>query len=151
MNRDHRRTQQKRVSKMLMVSKAYIVVLWDGVEKIPTAIMDCQAFTDPDNPTKTPIATSFGEIASFIIGSVKNCIKKADMNTAKLSQAEHAELIKEQRSKQMAAFAGTDQPPATPEPGAPAVPQAEVAPPPAPGPQIDLGGRVLPFRKKESP
>jgi hypothetical protein len=87
---------------MLSLSKSYIVILWDGHDKTPFALMDLGALRE----LRTPIATSFGEIASFAAGSIQNCQKKLGMTDAESKQADLAELIRAQRSSELSQFAG---------------------------------------------
>jgi hypothetical protein len=150
MNRDHRRTQQRRVAKMIMLSKAYIVVMWDGVEKVPTALIDCAAFTREDNKgekIKTPLATSFGEIASFIIGSVQNCAKKATLTLGQLAQQEHFELVREQKSAHLQSFLTEDDKKELADKEAREAGAAPADPVPAAG-LLDANGKMIPFKTK---
>jgi len=157
MGRDENRKQRKRVAKMLSISKCYIAVMWDGLEKTPLAVMDAAALRDQ----KTPVATCFGKIASGIMFEINECKKKADLNQAQLSQLEHAELIREQKSKELQGFL-TDEdreelrrkeeeknaPEIAPGIVAAADTPAPPVPPTLPPLLYDASGRTLPFKTK---
>ena len=100
-----RRVQRKRVARMIEVSESYVVVLWDGKDKMPFAIMDVATIKEQ----KTPCATAFGEIASGVGQVLMACQKKVTtegLTPGQASQAEHAEHIRQERSRQLAEAAG---------------------------------------------
>jgi hypothetical protein len=155
MGRDENRKQRKRVAKMLSISRCYIAVLWDGVEKAPIAVIDAAALKDQ----KTPVATAFGNIASGIGHEIMQCIKKNELTRAQLSQLEHAEAVNKQRSDMLqgfltdedkAALAAEEAAKSAPvvTPGIVRVEGAE-PPPTLPPTLFDASGKTVPFRKKE--
>ncbi|MGA2091790.1 MAG: hypothetical protein ABSH16_00080 [Sedimentisphaerales bacterium] len=94
---------------MIEVSASYICILWDGRDKMPFAVMDCAEVKE----LKTPVATAFGEIATGVGQVLMACQKKVGqigLTPAQLSQAEHAEHLRAERSKQLAASAGEPAP-----------------------------------------
>lgn len=142
MGRDENRLQRKRTAKMLSISKCYIAVMWDGRDKTPIAVMDAGALKEQ----KTPVATAFGRIASGVMFEINQCQKKADLNQAQLSQLEHGELVKEQKSKELQSFlTDEDRAELQRKEDEKSVP----VPPTLPPLLYDASGKTIPFRKKE--
>ena len=82
--RESRRRQRRIVSKMVSVSKAYIVVMWDGRDPCPTAVFDIAALKG----SETICAKTMGKITEFVTAAMQYCSEKVKMTDAQARQAD---------------------------------------------------------------
>jgi hypothetical protein len=103
-NHDIRRRNRGIASKMIRHSKAYILMMWDGRDAVPTTIIDISALAGRD----TTIARAFGKAAQYCAAVTKVCSESEEMTAGQQQQAEHAAAFKQKRSEILAAASNNE-------------------------------------------
>lgn len=91
-NHAQRRNARRIASKMIVHSRAYILIMWNGDDKEePMAIMDLDLISRKESI----IAKVFGKIAHHTIAVLRAGKELLDTEAAEQNQAERAQFLKE--------------------------------------------------------
>lgn len=101
-NHDQRRHMKKILGKMLLRSRAYVVVMWNGDEgEEPVAVIDIGIL----NQKKTITAMAFGKIAQHTAAVMEFCKEMLGKEKAQKETSDRAAAMREQRSAELAKYA----------------------------------------------